>query len=703
MQLSKEQLRELYKERDEALFFDFKPITRKYNVIKWNKVILDKEPEVFNHYITLRFLGKFASSHHKGVYEKIKAYNNLGKEKWNCKQVVIKTLSNLNRLGAKNALSYVIRNSNTDFALNQDGELQSLTQIMSDWSRDFTHKKNAKEVLHLAFCIDEKLDEYGRIENILKNAVSEVMQKNFYLYKYAIVIHSHQNKPHAHILINKNNRIDGQKFHLSNAEFKPFFNQLRNDFAKSLNAQGLHYHNHYKLENDLSKLKNEINQNAFISKQNVLDELTQLQLSVDKKIKAKYKKINALKEDLKNHKARQDEVRKNLGRLKTQIQSSNDMGVFNKEFNKAFFQNLNDLKTINEAIKEKYSYLKLINKDLNILEKDYNKFSYQKLILRHDENQEFSTLIQKKKYLDFITSNIDRKTLTKSEINLKIKAIQQDIILSQSNANEMLKENIKASLLTSSLLGKDNNAFALIRAFKELEKNVFMLKECKKFIQDDVWADDETRQTKIFDKYEQRLQSNQSVILDLINQRFLLLQKEIEHRKKNLKLKAYHIKEYEKASAFLNKNNARELESLYRLIGEGGETKSQNANLSKNDNALTSKSGDLSKNVSSMSEGKENTSSTNNSNDLPKNDTSLTQKATQKEQSQIQNGKELKSQETTQQTQQNSNESISNQSLNNGTSSTKQENKDLSNNSKATQKTQTLQDKMKSSGFVVRR
>lgn len=678
LQLSKEELRELYKERDEALFFDYKPIVKKYNVIKWNKVILDKEPEVFNHYITLRFFAR-KLSHHKGIYEKVKAYNNLGKEKYNCKQVVIKTLSNLNRLGAKNALSYVIRNSNTDFALNQDGELQSLTQIMSDWSKDFTHKKNAKEVLHLAFCIDEKLDEYGRIESILKNAASEVMQKNFYLYKYAIVIHSHQNKPHAHILINKNNRIDGQKFHLSNAEFKPFFNQLRNDFAKSLNARGLNYHNHYKLEKDLLKLKNEINQNAFISKRNVLDELTQLQLSVDKKIKAKYKKINALKEDLKNHKARQDEVRQNLGRLKTKMQNSNDMGVFNKEFNKAFFQNLNNLKTINEEIKEKYSHLKLINKDLNGLEKDYNKFSYQKLILRHDENQEFSNLIQKKNYLDFITSNIDRKTLTKSEINLKIKAIQQDIILSKSNANEMLKDNIKASLLTSSLLGKDNNAFVLIRAFKELEKNVFMLKECKKFIQDDVWADDETRQTKIFNQYEQRLESNQSVILDLINQRFLLLQKEIEYRKKNYKLKAYHIKEYEKVSAFLNKNNARELESLYKLIsGESiSVSQSQNANLSKNDNALTSKSGDLSKNISSMSEGKD------------KND------STQKEQSQIQSGKEP--------TQQKANES-----LNNSASSTLLKD-DISptQNNKTAQKTQnqtqTLQDKMKSSGFVVRR
>lgn len=128
----------------------------------------------------------------------------------------------LDKIGAKNALSYVIRNSDNDFALNQDGEPQSLREIMKDWSKDFTHKKNAKEVLHLAFCIDEQNDEYHTNEIKLKRAVEAVMQKNFFLYKYAMVIHSHQSKPHAHILLNKNNILDGQKFHLSNAELNFF-------------------------------------------------------------------------------------------------------------------------------------------------------------------------------------------------------------------------------------------------------------------------------------------------------------------------------------------------------------------------------------------------------------------------------------------------------------------------------------------------
>ena len=68
-----------------------------------------------------------------------------------------------------------------------------------------------------------------------------------------MVIHSHQSKPHAHILINKNNRFTKRKFHLNNKDFKGFFTMLRNDFAMALNSRGLEHHNHFKIEKDLQK------------------------------------------------------------------------------------------------------------------------------------------------------------------------------------------------------------------------------------------------------------------------------------------------------------------------------------------------------------------------------------------------------------------------------------------------------------------
>ena len=139
--------------------------------------MFDELPEVFNHFISVRSF----ISNYNNLQKNAKAKSSWIKD--SSKQVVVKTLSNLDKIGAKNALSYVIRNSDNDFALNQNGEPQSLREIMKDWSKDFTHKKNAKEVLHLAFCIDEQNDEYHTNEIKLKRAVEAVMQKNFFLYK----------------------------------------------------------------------------------------------------------------------------------------------------------------------------------------------------------------------------------------------------------------------------------------------------------------------------------------------------------------------------------------------------------------------------------------------------------------------------------------------------------------------------------------
>lgn len=555
LQLTKEQIRELYKERDEALFFDYKPLKKvgQQNFVKANKVMFDELPEVFNHFISVRSF----ISNYNNLQKNAKAKSSWIKD--SSKQVVIKTLSNLDKIGAKNALSYVIRNSDNDFALNQNGEPQSLREIMKDWSKDFTHKKNAKEVLHLAFCIDEQNDEYHTNEIKLKRAVEAVMQKNFFLYKYAMVIHSHQSKPHAHILLNKNNILDGQKFHLSNAEFKLFFNQLRNDFAMALNTQGLKYHNHYKIEQDLSKIQNQIKENNFNSKLNVFDELIKLEISINKKIKAQDKKVILLKNDLQNLNAKRNEIFKELNRLK-----SIDIK------HKGLWQVFKDLNEINALIADKKESIATINKEQKGLRADLKKIDYEKYALRAEQDKEFSALIQKQRYLDFITTNLDRKSLTKSEINLKIKAIQNDINLNQNTANETLKTRIKASLMTSALLDKNNNGFTLTRAYKDLEKNLILLKECGLKMQDEVWQDENDRQKaqEYFTNYQQRLENNQALLLEFINQRFSLLQQELESKKQSKRLKIYQIKEYEKVSKFLSKDNEQEIQSLYKLIDE---------------------------------------------------------------------------------------------------------------------------------------
>ena len=95
------------------------------------------------------------------------------------KQVMIKTLSNLDKVGAKNAFSYVIRNSNDDFASYDDGSFKNIDELMKDWSQDFTNKKNSKEVWHLNFGIDERQNDVNL--EILKEVSQRGYGKEFFL------------------------------------------------------------------------------------------------------------------------------------------------------------------------------------------------------------------------------------------------------------------------------------------------------------------------------------------------------------------------------------------------------------------------------------------------------------------------------------------------------------------------------------------
>ena len=563
LQLSKEEIKELYKERNEALFFDFKPLKSKKIFIKPNKVIIDKPREIFNHFISV---GSFLNNYN--AIQKNAPKN----QYWgtgNSKQVVIKTLSNLDRFGAKNALSYVIRNSSNDYAINQDGEEKSLNEIMSEWSKDFSHKKNSKEVMHLAFCINEDITEYGSPERSLKKAVESVMQKNFFLYKYAIVIHTHQNKLHAHVLLNKNNIINKQKFHLNNAEFKPFFNQLRNDFALALKANGLkNYVNHYKIENELAYKAKRVRLDNFEKNFNVYKEYNKMELNLERKYKLKDKKCEMFLKDIDLLIAKVEECKEKLSELDNERKSNIENKNFDKTWSKRFNAVLDELKNNYALIKYKSKEIKTLYRESLVLQMHIKRIQKEKYWFEQEQDKEFSSLIEKKKYLDFITNNFERKILTKSELNLKIKDIQNEILLSENSTNEILKERIKASILTSSVLGKKNNAFALTRAYKYLEKNLFLLKGKEESMRHSIThTGEEIDEANLFyNGYIQRLEENKNFVLDLIHQRFLLLQKELERKKEENKLKSYNVKEFEITSKFLDKKNDKDIERLYELV-----------------------------------------------------------------------------------------------------------------------------------------
>ena len=164
--------------------------------------------------------------------------------------VVVKLLSNLGKKGVKNAISYCVRNSESSFVTNENGEKVTTKEILKDWEKDFGNNENSKEAWHLCFSIKENPTQENL--NKLQESVSEVMQEKFYGYKYAMILHTHQNNPHIHIVVNKRNFLTNKKIHFENkGDIKEFFSDIREDFSYSLRARGLNYENKNALEKNL--------------------------------------------------------------------------------------------------------------------------------------------------------------------------------------------------------------------------------------------------------------------------------------------------------------------------------------------------------------------------------------------------------------------------------------------------------------------
>ena len=100
-------------------------------------------------------------------------------------------------------MQYILKHSEHDYAINELGLRVSAREILQDWHKDFSKKASAKEAWHLCFSIKEEVNPHNI--SALQQSVQEVLAKNFYAYKYVSVIHTHQNNPHIHVLINKNN------------------------------------------------------------------------------------------------------------------------------------------------------------------------------------------------------------------------------------------------------------------------------------------------------------------------------------------------------------------------------------------------------------------------------------------------------------------------------------------------------------------
>lgn len=153
--------------------------------------------------------------------------------KENRKNVVIKNIGNMNQKHLKNALEYILRNSEDKVAINESFELKTYREVLQDWEQDFSLSESTNEAMHLVFSLKE-LNSKSIIE-LLKNSVYETMKSNFSQYQFVLIPHVHQNNPHIHCIVNKSNIWSGKKLRFAKkSDCRDFFFKLKEDFKNEL-------------------------------------------------------------------------------------------------------------------------------------------------------------------------------------------------------------------------------------------------------------------------------------------------------------------------------------------------------------------------------------------------------------------------------------------------------------------------------------
>lgn len=443
--------------------------------------------------------------------------------------VVVKLLSNLGKKGVKNALSYCIRNSESSFAINENGESLSAKEILQEWGKDFSNNENSKEAWHLCFSIKERATQKN-LEK-LQASVNEVMQENFFGYKYAMILHTHQNNPHIHIIVNKRNFLTNKKIHFKNkGEIKEFFSDIRDNFAYSLRARGLNYEN-----------KNALEKNLEASYQRKKERMDTLKTDFREFFKSYYDEYDFIIKNNKNLEDKREKIAKFMqeqDNLYKQKSNLIDLLVqYTEQKNKKKYQVLKEIKKTNESLREQKFTIARELKNLNLLEKQQTNFKNMQIKVLYGTAH--NVFIQKDFIKHYEKLYPNHKGASKTQIKeyfLVKSAIKKQAKEIETNYRKVMKENDLDFLKTYNPALK-TNAFKLAKGYKELEKNIYLLQNSPL----------ESYEIK---SYIENLQKNQKFIQKLINNRSQELEKKIKEKmQKDSKIQ--HLETRSKSDNFL--------------------------------------------------------------------------------------------------------------------------------------------------------
>ncbi|MFP6287733.1 relaxase/mobilization nuclease domain-containing protein [Helicobacter pylori] len=203
---------------------------------------------------TLKIQYTYAKRYYKEVEKFAKNLTQLTQEEFMRlrepqKQVVIKNIGNMTRLHSKRAMDYIAKHG--ELVRDEFFNEVNYNDIAEQWNEQFEklleNKSRVKNcTLHLVFSIDENCNEKNL--KALELSVYQTLTNTLgYDYPFIMKLHAHQNNPHAHVIINKTNKITNKQLRFNSKDScKEFYHTLRETFKDYLfaNSKGeLQYSN----------------------------------------------------------------------------------------------------------------------------------------------------------------------------------------------------------------------------------------------------------------------------------------------------------------------------------------------------------------------------------------------------------------------------------------------------------------------------
>lgn len=453
----------------------------------------------------------------------------------NSKQVVAKLLSNIGGKSIERCFDYLCKESEDKYFISDTGSITATKDyVIENWKKDLgldTNSIDKKDCWHLMFSINEKYTNENKKK--LENAVKSVMKENFIGYSYVMKIHTHQNNLHAHIILNKRNKITGKKITFKNKEdLKDFWFDIRENFSANLLLNGLNYYNKYSLEKDLSKsLENAKNNLSFCNynddnfNKNILDKMNS-QIYINSNIinntSKRVEKLELLKKSLEY----------DVNNIKNIINDYKNKVSYTKEYNIKELQS--DFKKLNNKY---FKVLKDLNKEYSKLRIANNLYEKNNYFYKLQYENEIKNLNKYKIFLNQFNAMKKNKDYNMSKnVYENYIEVKKAYDISNDNIDKLKILITKNNVLSQALFNnKDQTIFSLNKKYKNLVTNIEVLK-----------IDNDSN----LNNYKSLLENNKEVLKDMMFQRYEIINTKMEKLKKENKIidkESFLYKEYEKS------------------------------------------------------------------------------------------------------------------------------------------------------------